>query len=259
MATGIEGPLVSAVTGGATRALGWGGRQALSVRRRDQTRKLLKERSVAAAISDFEKLDGDTMMRIVQLLETPEIEHVAHVMSRAHLLEKRRQNVDRLLETVSLELQQTVRLLVGPDTEDSIIKSTSDLLYGILSAAVTAQISTVSSNRDVSTKTYAELIDTAAAVAAASARNIELLRQMSTIAEYRAFESQLRAQIIVLHGGMRLPHAGTTQVVAYDQLFVEPHILFIRIQMIAVNQLYLKMMIRQEFTSFSPNRIDCSS
>ena len=225
MATGIEGPLVSAVTGGATRALGWGGRQALSVRRRDQTRKLLKERSVAAAISDFEKLDGDTMMRIVQLLETPEIEHVAHVMSRAHLLEKRRQNVDRLLETVNLELQQTVRLLVGRDTEDSIIKSTSDLLYGILSAAVTAQISTVSSNRDVSTKTYAELVDTAAAVAAASARNIELLRQMSTIAEYRAFESQLRAQIIVLHGGMRLPHAGTTQVVAYDQLFVEPHIL----------------------------------
>jgi hypothetical protein len=63
-------------------------------------------------------------------------------------------------------------------------------------------------------------------IAAASARNVEILRQHEHVAEFTAFEKDMRAQIRALHGTMKLPHAGTTKQVPYERLFVSSELTF---------------------------------
>ena len=101
----------------------------------------------------------------------------------------------------------------------------TDRIFAAITYAVGAETEKVIAHQQ-SPRIQAEAVKIAASIAAASSRNTQLLKHSTEIAEYLAFETELRAQVCSLHGTMRIPHAGTTRQVPYDQLFIPPRLAF---------------------------------
>lgn len=55
-----------------------------------------------------------------------------------------------------------------------------------------------------------------------AATNSALLRRLKSSARIHAFAARMRDQVAALHSKIRMPHAGVSRSVRYDQLYVEP-------------------------------------
>ncbi len=99
--------------------------------------------------------------------------------------------------------------------EPQLLTTAADVVFDALAvAAESSRFEFTSLNRIAAA--------TSAHVAAAAAANSALLRGIGDLADVHEFAQHMRAQVIAVHGHMRLPHLGISRSVPYEQLYVTP-------------------------------------
>ncbi|WP_082659713.1 NACHT domain-containing NTPase [Cellulomonas sp. B6] len=141
-------------------------------------------------------------------------------MARLYLIEGHGKKAEGLARSVRSEFDAALRLAMASDVDDAVC----DAMYAAINEVVLREVEPLLAKPDVAVTLEAEITKTVGSLAAASARNSQLLRGIANIDELYAFEEDYRAQVAGLHATMKLPHAGTTRQVPYRQLFVEPRV-----------------------------------
>jgi hypothetical protein len=218
--TGIEPIIAKSAASAATRAAGWGVGKIRSSRRTKKLRTLANDIEIASGSHGAVELSPDDLALIGDYLHTPQFEHIAYSIAKILLIEKAGRKSDEALSAIKDELNASVQAATGVEIPAVVEVVFSGLVHAV--ANETAKMDT----RESSPSAKADSIKIVASIAAASARNARLLRQTTAIADYLDFEDELRAQIRSLHATMRIPHAGTTRQVPYDQLFIAPRLAY---------------------------------
>ncbi|MFJ4100550.1 NACHT domain-containing protein [Amycolatopsis japonica] len=218
----LLGPSIAkAATSGAIAAGKWGARAALSGQRKRKLRSLLDAKGSTKCEELLERLTPLDVSRVLAFCDSPEFAHCANLLARARLVEGVGRKSDKISKSVKIELSESLGLHLGRKPDQDLV----EVLFSALNESVALNIKRLSdSDLPASAELKAELIKTIASLAAASARNADVLRTFARIEEIDDFISELKSQVIALHGTMRLPHAGTTRQVPYDQLFVQPRL-----------------------------------
>jgi len=213
------GPALAKAAGsGVAKVAGWGVKSLLEERRRKRIRALVHSKGRADQLQALADLSSEQTSLLVGFCESLELEKFATALSSAHLVEGSGRTADKLLASIKGEFRESLCMWMGTEVDDLAVKA----VWDALSESVINSVAPVAGRGKLAPAIEAELVGTVASMAAASVRNVELLRSLNTIEDIRIFESQLKSQIAALHGTMRLPHAGTTRQVPYDSLFVDP-------------------------------------
>jgi len=166
-------------------------------------------------------LAPEELARIGEYLESPQFENISYSLASILIVQKAGRKADDAITAIKDELRASLQAIAGPATANIF----TDAIFAAILYAVGNQAANIIANQQ-SPRVQAEAVKVAASIAAASSRNTQLLKRSTQIAEYFTFESELRAQIQSLHGTMRIPHAGTTRQVPYDELFIPPRLAF---------------------------------
>lgn len=220
--TGVESALLPAISkaagGGAARIGGWAMQQGLEAHRKRATKKALNiPAKVHREFSEPAKL-----ARLLAYFEAPEADHFAYAVAQAYLLEHSNKQAAALLSNLENEFYYSLARWLGEQPPLDVIK----LLFAAFQEAVFLESARVSTTAKQSPAVRAHQIQTAASLASASVRNASLLKGLYQQQEIHDFQVSLNSQIVALHGAMKLPHAGTTRQVPYDELFVTPDLWF---------------------------------
>ena len=218
MFTGVEPIIAKSAASAACRAAGWGVKQVRSGRKTKKLRTLAAAIETACESDSSVGLSTDNLAQIGEYLHSPQYEHIAYSVAKLLIVEKAGRKSDEALAAIKDELNASLRCVTGSE-----IPTIADAIFAALVHAVTIEINNIST-REPTPGAQAESIKIAASIAGASTRNARLLRQTVAIADYINFEDELRAQIRSLHATMRIPHAGTTRQVPYDQLLIAPRL-----------------------------------
>jgi NACHT domain len=220
MLTGLEPAILDAAVGAATRAAGWGVTRARSSRRGAKLRSLVNGIETASASTDYSASPGE-QAHIGEYLSSPQFNNISYSLASALICQRSERKSEEVFELIKDELRASLESVAGVAAASVYVGPIfSALVYAVSqeAAGITAHSSSL--------RAEAEAVKIGASIAAASSRNAELLRGTTQIAEYLDFERDLRAQVRSLHATMRIPHAGTTRQVPYDQLFISPRLEF---------------------------------
>lgn len=222
MIEALLGPALGKAAGsGAARVAGWGARQLLDERRRRKIRALLQSKAREPRLQAIAALPEDQKALLVSFCESPEMEHCATALTRAFLIEGSGKDSEKYFLDLREEFSQSLNLWMGETVSDLITAA----LYDAIHECVLQRITPLLNRTKLPPAVEAEIVATVGSLSAASLRNVELISSISDFNEIRIFEAQYKSQVAALHGTMRLPHAGTTKQVPYDDLFVEPKVL----------------------------------
>ncbi|MGJ3192059.1 NACHT domain-containing protein [Paenarthrobacter sp. FR1] len=217
----LIGPsLAKAAGAGVAKVASWGAKAFLEERRRRTIRSLVHSKARAAQLEALSELKHEQALVLADFCQSLEIEKFATALSSASLIEGAGKGADKLLLTLKEEFAAAMRLWMGDPIDDLVVKAVWEALF----ECVTKCIAPLNGRGKVAPTLEAELIATVGSMAAASVRNTELLQGLGNIEDIHGFEVALKGQIAGVHGMMRLPHAGTTRQVPYDQLFVDPYV-----------------------------------
>ncbi|MCO6010044.1 NACHT domain-containing protein [Actinoallomurus purpureus] len=212
---GIMGPIETAVLRGASSLLPIVGRKALSRRQQSRISSLAEETLAADKTFDFiETLNDDQVRRLKSFVESPQFGQLAlQVMTSV---------IGGFTDELHADLREQLRISLGYEqifTNADLLQavdSIQELLYSSIYAVR-------SSIPDALDSGHAAAI--AARVAAAAARNSELLTRIDTLDSINEFARKIGAQVRALHAKLTLPsvvaHAKT---VSRDKLYVEPRL-----------------------------------
>lgn len=176
---------------------------------RDSARTLLSSQVVDELLADMTPTE---LKQLDRYLASPDFEEIALQYLLGRMLKD--EPWEKLQVNVRHEIRHSVRNHVSLIQEDLLI--TTDAIFDALKVA-SLEVPTPTAN-DISGTTAAA----AAHLVAASAANSRLLQRVSNLAAAHEFADHLRAQVISLHGHMRLPHLGVSRAVPYDELYVAP-------------------------------------
>jgi hypothetical protein len=225
MLTGLEPAIGKAVGAGAVKAFGWGTRVA---RGKISDRRLLDLAEEPVSLDGLQEfvsgLSEPAVADLSAFLQSAEIEHTAFALATQRMLTAcgEATAVDNIA-AIKANLRETLRLAV-PDVAGPQRTSLLEAIFDSVDSAVSScvvQLLGPDGDR-LPPRTKASLAKSATAVSAAAVRAGDLLRELSTLNDYRTFERDFRQQVLNLHGTMRLPHAGTSRQVPYERLFVAP-------------------------------------
>jgi hypothetical protein len=218
--TGLEallGPaLAKAIGSGAARASGWGARELFEDRKKRKIRALLGR---TAALIDTTITPEESSL-LIEFCSSPEMEHLAGSLTRAYLLEGSGKRADQLAADVENEFLYALAAWLRQEPNPQLAR----LLYAALKESVLVIASGLNSVPNLSPALKAELIKTASSLSAASVRNATLLAGLREINSLHTFQGEYAGQVRALHATMRLPHAGTTRQIPFEQLFVQPSV-----------------------------------
>lgn len=222
--TGIE-PLVApaiakAAGAGAAKAASVGVGLLLNAKRRSKVRSLLGDGTLERELNALEALDPEQVSQVIDFCDSKDVERLAVTLSQAYLLEGNGRKAGALVDAVRAELRELVKIFLGGADSDLI----ADALFSGLAEAVLENVKRLHSIEKVSPQLHAELVKLVGSLAAASLRNAELLRELGNLDEINSFVDEIRAQISAMRGSMRLPHAGTSRMVPYADLYVQPRL-----------------------------------
>lgn len=224
MITGLEpilGPALGKCAGaGAVKLSAWGGGAVLQGRRRRKIRALTHSKQRAAQLAAVEALPASDMAALIAFCSSADLENVAVSMTRAYLLEGTGKKADKFHASIRQEFASSLKLWLSSDPGELV----TEAIFAAVNEAVLQNVQGLLDRPKLADAVEAELIATAASVAAASVRNTDLLRSLQDLDDIRAFETQYKSQASALHATMRLPHAGTTRQVPYEDLFVQPYV-----------------------------------
>ncbi|WP_280359230.1 NACHT domain-containing protein [Nocardia otitidiscaviarum] len=190
-----------------------------------RTARKLKNAPASVSCADLKSilssLDPAIASRIQGYFESPDFASVAFQLATKQLLSTVGEDLQELETSVKAEMHEGIRLATESAGCDEKLVSA---IYEALMENIQVCLRSISHDDQVgaSPAARAMIIRSATTMAAASARNDELLRSISSLAEIHRFEKEYRAAIAAAHGTMRLPHAGTSRQVPFEQLFVEP-------------------------------------
>jgi hypothetical protein len=156
----------------------------------------------------------------MEYVRSPEVEHFAASLAHAYLIERSGKRAAALIEAIENEFYYSVARFFGTEPPTAVIR----VLFAALNDAVLSESARISTNVELSPALHAQLMQTAASLAAASARNTVLLTGLDKLDKIYRFQQELATQTAALHSSMRLPHAGTSRQVPYEELFVAPDI-----------------------------------
>ena len=220
MLTGIEPVIIKSATGAATRAAGWGIGELRSSRKSRELNKLVRQIEAVSASESTTGITTNELASIGQYLQSPEFDHIAYSVANVLIVQKAGRKLDDALAAIKDELSASLCNIAGLAAADMF----TDIVFMALFCAVTRE--TANFGTQLPPRAQAEAVKVVASIASASARNARLLRESTQSADYLTFEEELRAQIRSLHATMRIPHAGTTRQVPYDQLLIAPRLAF---------------------------------
>lgn len=184
------------------------------VKRQRQRRRLYEETRPLTPARVVEglraELDDAQLLRVDGYVKSPDFEEIA----LQYVLGKTLDDVpsDDLRVNIRHEIRHGLRRAAGLDS--ALLTTAADVVYDAL----------VAGYRHVAERPTTSTIATAAHLTAAAAANSELLRDIDDLARVHEFAQQLRAQVVAVHGHMRLPHLGVSLSVPYEQLYVEPEV-----------------------------------
>ncbi len=160
----------------------------------------------AVARATIDELSRDEARGLASYLDSPDLEQLA---VQVVLLGKRSDNVATAIRE---ELRHGLRHATGIPADRLV--AVTDLVFDAL---------LVASNKD---EVRLDPLDVAAKahLAAAAARNGELLSRVTSLKAFHDKAAQLRAQVRALHAKLRVPHTGASRTVPWHQLYVEPSI-----------------------------------
>lgn len=186
--------------------------------RRHVQAKQVRDSSRAAAArrvaDDFvASLDGARAESLSRYLASPDFEEVALQLALWRLL--RDHEAEEIEPTLREEIRLGLHHAVGLDPEQLTVGA--DVVLAALQAAVLDQV------RGLGTGDVDRVVAAGVAhLASAAVANSRLLGRVGSLAEFHAFGERLRAQVVQLHGRMRMPHLGISRSVPYSRLYVEP-------------------------------------
>jgi NACHT domain len=222
--TGLEPLLAPALAkgagAGAARVAGWGATEVLASRRRRKIRALTQSKARAPQLAAVAALEPPRLIALQAFCESVECEHIATTLTRAYLLEGAGKKADKLLSNIRAEFESMLKVWLGEPLDPMVVEA----VFSALVEAVLQNVRGLLERPKLANSVEAELIATAGSVAAASIRNTDLVAALENLNEIRAFEVEYKMQVAALHATMKLPHAGTSKPVPYDQLFVQPHV-----------------------------------
>ena len=220
MLTGIEPVIIKSAAGAATRAAGWGIGELRSSRKSRELSKLVRQIEAVSASESATGLTTDELASVGQYLQSPEFDHIAYSVANVLIVQRAGRKLDDALASIKDELSASLCTIAGLAAADTF----TDIIFMALFHAVMRETANVGTQ--LPPRAQAEAVKVVANIASASARNARLLRESAQIADYLAFEEELRAQVSSLHSTMRIPHAGTTRQVPYNRLFIAPRLAF---------------------------------
>jgi hypothetical protein len=161
---------------------------------------------------------------IAEFVKSAECEQLAFKLATLRMLKATGERVELEIGDVRAELQQLIRVSTGLQNQVTLSKVTT-ALFAVIDGAVVRQVAERLSDKDkIPAKVRANLIRSASDIAISTARNSELLGALNGLAKIYQNESQLRSACRAAHSKMRLPHAGTSKLVPYEKLYVQPGI-----------------------------------
>lgn len=185
---------------------------------RERQYRLIRDFARAAVPSkvadDFlAALDGRQVQAVNRYLASPDFEEIGLQFALWRLLrDKDGQNiVPTLREEIRLGLRHAT------DLPPELLITGADVVFDALRVAVVEVVGQLHPGEvDQATATSTGHL-TATAVG-----NTRLLARVGSLAGFHAFAERLRAQVVVAHAEIRLPHLGVSRSVPYGLLYVEP-------------------------------------
>lgn len=168
-------------------------------------------------------LTPDDAARVQKYLRCTEFETIITRVAVKQLLSSHGGNADKYHANIREELSSSFSLLV-PNCQnaelvtEAILRSVTECLqeaYTKIHPVDRGKLSPIA---------RAMLVRSASDMAAAAARNADLLKRISDLSTVSFFEKSFVAAVESLNGTMKLPHIGSTRQVPFDELYVQPRV-----------------------------------
>lgn len=213
MLSAILAAISSAVLQSATEAIAGLGAQ----RHARRGRRLAAQEALASTITpdlhDYpNRITPRQVDSLQRFVESPQFAHLVLHAAVAEVAGKPKQQQEILWAQVSHSLR-----LTGQFTGADLLEATDFVLAAIGGALAGTELSAIADRRF-------EHLPLAADLAAAGARNGDLLAGLAELHEFNRFADDMCAAVAVHHARVRVSHAGQTRTAPYDQLYVVPHL-----------------------------------
>lgn len=206
--SGLEQTVSRVLASAGTKLFGKASQIRLRRQLRNDTRTLVATR---VADSLLRELDAAQAHHLHEYLASPDFEEVALQLVLGTALK------DVPWEQVRIDVRDEIRhgLRTVARLPPELLTTTADVVFDALASAAEPM-------SFPATGLNPTAIASSAHLAAAAAANSTLLRQLGDLAQVHGFAEDLRAQVVAVHGHMRLPHLGVSRSVPYEQLYVAP-------------------------------------
>jgi hypothetical protein len=209
VASGLEGPAARAIGQVAWKLYGKAKTSRANKRIRADARTLVPIRVAEGLLAELSEAET---AGLDDYLASPDFEEIAHQFVLGHIIKD--VPWEELAANIRDELRHGLRTSAQLRTE--LLLTATDVVFGALDTAFIENFNPVGFPVNPGT------IAVTAHLTAAAAANSRLLSEVGNLADFHEFARQLRAQVVAVHGHMRLPHLGVSRSVPYDQLYVEP-------------------------------------
>jgi len=168
----------------------------------------------------------ESARQLSTLLESPELAVIAHKLTCA--LFSRNDEKLQLMEANAVnELQELVRLSIGYNVDEAVHEQLAKMVFTHLRGTIAAFVLESELAGVLRPSIQARTLAVASQHVSASERNVKLLDGLRDREEIGHFVGALRRQVHAVFAKMRLPYTGSTRMVPYADLYVEPTLKFI--------------------------------
>lgn len=202
------------------KVLGWGAGQVLQRRALAQYARELEEQDVEQLSPDFEDCPPEELLALGKFVQSAEFDNLALKVTVNAIRYRSGRRIVSSLEQLEFEMRHCLRLHASAIDSGRVYKF-SGLLIAALDKTIRESLSKTPLSRTLGRKNTARILKSIP-IEAASKRNGDLLQRIQTMSGIAEFETDIREQVRALHSKMKLPHAGDTRLVPYEDLFVEP-------------------------------------
>jgi hypothetical protein len=209
VASGLEAPAARAIGQVAWKLYGRAKTSHASKQIRVDTRTLVPIRVAKGLLAELSEVETAGLN---DYLASPDFEEIALHFVLGRVLDD--VPWEELVVNIRDELRHGLRCSAQIRAERLL--TATDVVFGALATAFNEKHDQIAIPMDSGT------LAVAAHLTAVAAANSRLLSEVADLAGFHEFARQLRAQVVAVHGHMRLPHLGVSRSVSYDQLYVEP-------------------------------------
>jgi hypothetical protein len=221
----LEAIFAKVVPAGLSKAVGWlseGARQKINDAR--AARHLdADEPSLTELARTLERLQPDEAAAITAYIASPEVANLIYQIATKQLLRSHGDDAGSHEARIRSELKIGIHLaLPGHEANDDL----TDALLRVLTIGVQQnfELITPDDQAGISPQSRAAMVRSAADMTTTAGINLTVLSQLTDLTAIHKFELEYRTAVATLNSKMRLPHAGTSRQVPFEELFVQPTI-----------------------------------